>query len=75
MEELESNLKCKEGNPKRLNRQKFESIKRMQKACERGAQEYTCPNPVTILWCPKQNQPNEEVNESHILALEDLSRL
>ena len=59
----------------RLNRQKSESIKIIQKAWERRTNKYICPNPVTVPWYPSQQQPNAEVNESHILAFEELSRL
>ena len=75
MEEPESNIKYKESNPGRLNRQKSESIKIIQKAWERRTNKYICPNHVTVLWFPIQKKPNAEVNESNILALKELSRL
>ena len=46
-----------------------------KRAWEWGTNEYVCPNSVTILWCLSQKQPNAEVNESHILASEELSKL
>ena len=55
--------------------QNFKSIKRMQKAWKWGTNKYVCPHSVTILWCLSYEQPNAEVNEPHIVALENLSGL
>ena len=75
MEEPKSNLKYKRSNSERLKKKKLLSIKRMQKEWEWGTNKYICPNSVTIFQCHSQKKPNTEVNESHILAPKELSKL